>query len=249
MDKEKFKKYLPYIGISGGVLGALLLLFILIDWVILPWMILDDESVTVPNVIGKKYSQAQTILEDEGLNYKRFIEQFSDDHPINTVINQSPKPNTVVKSGRHILLTVSKGGEAVSMPDIIRKPLRTARVELMKVGLYIGNIEYNFHDSIGPDSVISQSIRGGNDITFGSSVNLVISKGSEANLTVPNLVGNTIAEVEDILFEYELQLGAVSNAYDEVYSTTYMRNTVVSQFPKAGDKVAKNTKIDITIFR
>lgn len=249
MDIEKFRKYLPYIGISGGVLGTLLILFVLIDWIILPFIILDDDTVTVPNVIGKKYSQAESILDGEGLKFKRFIEQYSDDHPVNTVINQSPKPNTVVKSGRHILLTVSKGGEAITMPNVIGKPLRTARVELMQVGLFIGNIDYDFHDSIGPDSVMSQSIRGGNEITFGSSVNLVISKGSEANLIVPNVVGNTIAEVEDILFEYELQLGAVSNTYDEVYSATYMRNTVVSQFPKAGDKVAKNTKIDITIFR
>ncbi|MFH1049599.1 MAG: PASTA domain-containing protein [bacterium] len=249
IDKEKLKEYLPHAYIFGGFCLSLLIIFIVIDSIILPSMIHNVDKVQVPDVTGMPLYEAKAQLERLDLKYHIFTEQHNDEFPENYVINQNPKPYRIVKSGRHINLTISKGGEPVTMPNIMFKPLRFARVNLMERGLYIGNIEYVFSDSIGVDTVVSQSIRPGRTITFGTYVNLVVSKGLEAEIEVPNLTGKTIAEVEEILESADLQLGNISNTYDEIYAATYLRNTVVGQFPPPGNIVIKQTKVDITFFR
>ncbi|ROL62028.1 PASTA domain-containing protein [Bacteroidetes/Chlorobi group bacterium ChocPot_Mid] len=249
IDKEKLMEYKPHAYIFGGFCVSLLIIFFILDSWILPAWIHGGEIVTVPDVTGLPLHEAQAKLEQAGLNYHIYTEQNNDEYPENYVINQNPKPKRMVKSGRHINLTISKGGEPVIMPNIMFKPLRYARVALMERGLYIGNIEYVFSDSVGVDTVISQNIRPGKTISFGDYVNLVVSKGMEAEIEVPNLTGKTLAEVEAILEASNLQLGTINSTYDEIYAATYLRNTVVGQFPSPGNVVVKNTKIDITFFR
>lgn len=249
IDKEKLKEYLPHAYIFGGFCLSLLIIFMILDSWILPAIIHSGNKVQVPNVTGISLIDAKAQLESLGLQYKIFTEQHNDEYPENYVINQNPKPYRIVKSGRHINLTISKGGEPVVMPNIALRPLRNARVALMERGLYIGNIDYVFSDSVGVDTVISQNIRPGKTITFGTYVNLVVSKGLEAEIEVPNLTGKTLAEIEKILEASNLQLGNISNTYDEIYAATYLRNTVVGQFPQPGNIVVKNTKVDITFFR
>ena len=249
MDKEKLKEYLPHLYIFGGFCLSLLIIFIILDSFIFPAIIHNVDKVQVPNVTGMTLSEAKAELERLDLQYKIFTEQHNDEFPENYVINQNPKPYRIVKSGRHINLTISKGGEPVVMPNIMFRPLRNARVVLMERGLYIGNIDYVFSDSVGVDTVISQSIRPGRTVTFGNYVNLVVSKGLEAEIEVPNLTGMTFAEVERILESSNLQLGNISNTSDEIYTATYLRNTVVGQFPPPGNIVIKQTKVDITFFR
>ncbi len=249
IDKEKLKEYKPHAYILGGFCLSLLITFMIIDSLILPAIIHSGDKVQVPDVTGMTLTDAKAQLERLNLNYNIYTEQHNDEFPENHVINQNPKPFRIVKSGRHINLTISKGGEPVTMPNIMLKPLRYARVNLMERGLYIGNIEYVFSDSVGVDTVIRQSIRPGKTITFGAYVNLVVSKGLEAEIEVPNLTGKTLAELEEILESADLQLGNISNTYDEIYAATYLRNTVVGQFPPPGNIVVRQTKVDITFFR
>ncbi|MFC2131427.1 PASTA domain-containing protein [Bacteroidota bacterium] len=249
MENEKYKKYLPHLWVFAGFCTFLLIAFMIIDSFILPSMILNEDKVEVPDVTGMKFEDAEMKLDEAGLKFRKSASQYNEEYPENHVINQNPKPNMIVKCGRHINLTISKGGESVTMPNIINKPLRFARVALMQRGLYIGNIEYVFSDLKGADTVISQNKTPGRKITFGSYVSLIVSKGLEAEIEVPNLTGKTLAEVESILEKYNLQLGNISNTYEELYAATYMRNTVVDQFPQTGEIVIKNTKIDITMFR
>lgn len=249
IDKEKLIEYKPHAIIFGGFCLSLLFIFILLDSFILPAMIHNVDKVEVPDVTGLPLHEAKAKLEQSDLNYNIITEQHNDEYPENYVINQNPKPKRIVKSGRHINLTISMGGEPVTMPNIMFKPLRYARVALMERGLYLGNIEYVFSDSIGVDTVISQNTRPGRTVRFGDYVNLVVSKGLEAEIEVPNLTGKTLNEVEEILESSNLQLGTINSTYDEIYAATYLRNTVVGQFPPPGNIVVKQTKIDITFFR
>ena len=244
INKEKLKEYKAHAYIFGGFCLSLLIIFFILDSWILPAWIHGGKIVSVPNVTGIPLQEAKAKLEQSGLNYHIYTEQNNDKYPENYVINQNPKPNKMVKSGRHINLTISKGGEPVIMPNIMFKQLRYARVALMERGLYIGNIEYVFSDSIGVDTVISQNIRPGKTISFGDYVNLI-----EDEIEVQNLTGNTLAEVEAILEASNLQLGTISSTYDEIYAATYLRNTVVGQYPPPGNIVVKQTKVDITFFR
>ncbi len=249
MRKDELKSKIQYLIALIGFLFFIFILTVIFDQWIMPSYVREIEKVKVPNVIGIDYEKARQILEDYNLEYKIFLEQYNDEYPENVVINQTPKPNIYVKSGRQILLTISKGAIKVKMPYVVNMPLRQARLELMKNGVYISRINYVNNDSIGIDTVIAQSVSQGQSVNSKAEIILTVSKGPLANVKVPMLTGKTLKEVEDILSELGLELGTVTNTYDEIFEATFIRNTVVSQFPQAGEFVPKNSKIDITIFR
>jgi eukaryotic-like serine/threonine-protein kinase len=249
MKNKNGKKYLPYLWIFIGFCAFWIIVFIIIDSYILPSAIHNINKTEVPDVKGLSLKEAKTKIESHDLKYKIVNEQYNEEYPKGHIINQSPKARSIVKEKRHINLTVSKGGEIVIMPNITKRSLRFARVNLMQRGLYIGNIDYVFSDSIGVDTIISQSHSPGKQVPFGSYINLVVSKGLEAEIEVPNLTGKTLTQAEQLLESLELELGIISSTYDEIYAATYFRNTIVDQFPQPGELVTKNTKVDITIFR
>lgn len=249
MKKDKKKNLaLNFIVFFSFCIGLAILL-IITDSYILPAYVHDVAKVQVPDLIGKKYSDAQIILSNIDLNENVILKQFNENYQPDYVINQTPKPGTYVKCGRHIILTISKGGESVQMPNISGMRLRAARIRLLKSGLYIGNIAYQYSDSVGVDTVISQNIASYKKISFGSYIDLIVSKGQHAEIIIPHLTGKSLIEAEQLLNDAGLELGIVSNTYDEIYAATYMTNTIVNQFPPPGELASKNTKVDVTIFR
>src|SRR5687768_13145885 len=65
------------------------------------------------------------------------------------------------------------------------------------------------------------------------------------SITVPDLLGMKIEEIEKFLTEHDLQY----EVSDSAYSADYPPLTVLRQFPKAGAKVKENRKILISINR
>ncbi|MCL5991567.1 MAG: PASTA domain-containing protein, partial [Bacteroidetes bacterium] len=118
------KKFLPYIYIFLAFTAGLFLIFWVVDSVIMPLLVHNTEIVQVPNVIGKSYDDAQTLLSEKNLKFIKSGEQYSDNVIPNTVINQIPKSGTEVKVGRSIYLIISKGRETLEVPYLIGKSLR-----------------------------------------------------------------------------------------------------------------------------
>jgi len=202
----------------------------------MPLLVHNTETVQVPNVIGKSYDDAQTLLSGKNLKFIKSGEQYSDNVIPNTVINQIPKSGTEVKVGRSIYLIISKGRETIEVPYLIGKSLREARVTLIQNGLALGNVVYVASDSIGFDTVISQSIGNDRKIPAGS-------QGSENFVKVPNLVGLSVSEAQSLLTESGLAIGNIFLGKSE----TYMAGTVIDHSPAAGELVKQNSPINLTI--
>lgn len=72
----------------------------------------------------------------------------------------------------------------------------------------------------------------GHELKEGDTVTIVLSKGPmKAN--VPNVVGLTLEEAENILKENKLSLGNIK--YE--YSDTYNKGVVIAQDPKSGNEI------------
>jgi serine/threonine-protein kinase len=237
------KKYLPYIYIFLGFVVGLFLIFWLIDSVIMPLIVHNTETVQVPNVVGKSFDDAQSIIENKNLKYIKSGEQYSDNVVPNTVINQIPKSGTEVKVGRSIYLIISKGRETLEVPYLIGKSLREARVNLIQSGLALGNVVYVASDSIGFDTVISQSIGNDRKIPAGSPINIIVSKGSENFVKVPNLVGLAVSEAQSLLTESGFTIGNIFYGKSE----TYLSGTIIDHSPVAGELAKQNSPINITV--
>jgi serine/threonine-protein kinase len=81
----------------------------------------------------------------------------------------------------------------------------------------------------------------------GARVNITVSSGATAagGVSVPDLVGKTVTEAEKALQAQGLNVGNIT------YQLSYelIPNTVVEQFPRAGESVPPGKKIDLFVVK
>ena len=224
----------------------LLLLFLVlmvIDKFVLPAMTSGQATISVPNIIGLSIESAKKQIAMNNLTFEIEKRIYNDKIPEGAIVSQIPSQKSLVKQGRCVYVTVSKGKELVAVPYIKGQVSRNAKLNLMKVGLEIGKIDYEFNDNVGKDTIISQSIIPGKKIPYGSQVNLVISKGAEKQLKVPMLIGLTKYEAIRLIEEIELELENIEYVRDN----TYFPNIVIDQVPPPGTIATPQTTIRIII--
>jgi serine/threonine-protein kinase len=237
--KPTWKSYtIAFLGFTAGVL----LLIFLLDSFIMPFIVSADNIVSVPKVIGLPTEEAVRSIEGRGLYVHTVHEQFNEKVPRGRVINQLPYPNAEVKTGRRIYLTVSKGRETISMPMLIGKSLRDARIALLQKGLQSGLTTYENSESIPSNSIVAQSVPPGSSVPYGATIDLIISRGSAMDAIVPDLRSQTLKEAEELLALSNMRIGTVTYQEDE----TFEEGTIISQFPAAGE-LATNQHGQLTI--
>lgn len=209
----------------------------------MPSLVHSKKIVKVPDLTGKSLDEGINVIASNKLSYKISHEIYSEEFPARTIVNQAPAAGAEVKEERTIYLTVSKGKETVSVPYLVGLPLSKARIELMNKGLELGEINYDFSEKIGRDSIMSQSISASKYVPYGSIINITVSQGSNAQESVPVLTGLWLEEVNYVLEEYGFVLGNVSYQQNE----TFTPNTVISQFPPPNEMHLKGTRIDVTV--
>lgn len=241
--EEKLKKTLPYIEVFAGFMGTILILFIIFDNWILPSMVKDRKVVEVPKIVGLKFDDAVEKLRSFGLEFSVVSQQFNENYPKDFIIKQNPSPGTKVKESRQILLTLSKGIEAVSVPYLINKQETTARNEILNAELNIGNILYELNDSIPKGIVMKQHPSAGSKVAYNTGIDLIISSGGIDALLVPDLSGKSFNEAQILLQEVGLRLGEVTYQKNE----TYIPNTIIRQVPAKGDTAHRGALINIYI--
>ena len=87
------------------------------------YMSLSGAEVQVPDITGKDFVESEKELASLGLKIRRRADRESTD-PINTVIEQLPKPGETVKSGQWISVVVSKAGlKPEETPSSLKKDI------------------------------------------------------------------------------------------------------------------------------
>jgi serine/threonine-protein kinase len=237
--KATWKSYT--IAALGFIAGVLIIVFLL-DSYIMPWIVSADNIVSVPKVVGLPTDEAVRSIEGRGLYVHTVHEQYNEKVPRGRVINQLPYPSAEVKKGRRIYLTVSKGRETISMPMLIGKSLRDARIALLQKGLQAGLITYENSEAIPSNSIVAQSVPPGSSVPYGATIDLIISRGSAMDAIVPDLTSLSLKEAEEMLALSNMRIGTVTYQEDE----TFEEGTIISQFPAAGE-LATNQYGQLTI--
>jgi serine/threonine-protein kinase len=237
------KKIIPYLAASLGFILTVVLITILLDSVIFPSLIHDKDKIKVPDLIGKNITEVEKIIFENELTIGKLNEQFNEKIPQGVVINQIPKAGAEVKAGRAVHLSISKGKEMVRVPYIVGQNIRTARISLKNAGLEVGDVKFEFSNLFGADTVASQLVSSGRNVPYGTPVDIVVSKGSENQVKVPNIIGKNFDDAKAILEESGLLIGNVASKFHE----TYLPNTVISQIPAPGELAVKGNAVDIVI--
>ena len=242
-NSSRLKRLLPYLGVIAGYVFVLYILVMIVDNIIVPNMVHDRPIVKVPELVGLDIKSAEERLNAIGLSYEISGEQYSTDLPPETVIRQTPFASTEVKEGRPVYLTLSKGKETVKVPSLVGLDIRKAKLEIMKHGLVIGELQYQHSETYPKDTIMAQSIPPGKKIEYGKALGLTISKGSEQTIEMPLLIGQRLEDIMEVLESNGLRLGNVRYETSE----TYQSNVIIDQSPKEFTPVQLGTYVNITV--
>lgn len=136
------------------------------------------EKVEFDDYVGKNYNQVKRILDDAGyevIAYEKISEQ-----PVGEIITQiQPAPKTkVVPSETKVIFEISDGPEKISLSNLTGLTIDQLKDYAKKNGLKLElSEEYSDHDPEG--TVIRQSPAANTELTEGSVVQAVISKGKK----------------------------------------------------------------------
>ncbi len=127
------------------------------------------------------------------------------------------------------------------VPDLENLTFEEAQEKCEDAGFKIKKGKDVYSSEIKEERVAVQDPEAGTELAKGSTITVNLSKGSKDG-TVPNLVGMNYNNIEDYLKEFGYKLGIVKEV-----TSTEAAGTIIEQSPKAGEKIDKGSKIDITI--
>jgi serine/threonine-protein kinase len=138
-------------------------------------VVLAQEVLKVPDVMGLVVSEATLKLKDKGYELKVGESVPSSDVESGRVVEQDPAPGSELKKGAAVTVKASSGAEQVEVPQLAGMAHNQAKEKLEKLGL-----EVKFAWVALPETasyrVIRQTPRAGELLKPGESVQLVVNR-------------------------------------------------------------------------
>lgn len=208
------------------------------------------EKVMVPDLRNMDLADALVKLQEREL-YPRLTLRFTDNpQDKNTILEQSPEPGSIVKAGRRIKLTVSKGAVLDKIEDYVGQDLETVKLQLQSLfssSRPIVTIRepplYRFDESAA-GTILEQKPLPGEQISGPTVLELVVSKGPESiKAKVPSFVGLSItqaiaaAEKSAFTVDFSMRQAKAGEA----------QGAVVEQRPKAETEAKVKERVKVIV--
>lgn len=137
----------------------------------------SEDNIIVPDFVGKSFEKVKANSEFSDYNVFLSEKVFSDNVEDGKIVSQTPLPDTSVKKGSNIVVTVSKGPKYRELPEVEGLSLSQAAAKLSKVG-FVPVQENIYSNSVEQGSVIGYKSReAGEKVEVGSEVTILVSKG------------------------------------------------------------------------
>jgi serine/threonine-protein kinase len=212
----------------------------------LTYIIKSEDTVIVPNLVGKDVVSALELLTDLELNTKVSGSEYSHQFPKNHVTFQEPEAGSEIKKDRDVRIMISKGTRNILMPKLIALSEQQARMIMDENGISRGHLSRTFNPVIAKDQIMAQVPAPGVMITRGSSVDILVSMGVRvAELKMPDLSGLTLDEAVFKVEKTNLAVGAIQSQFIKQKP----RNIVIRQEPLAGYRVLESSPVHLVINR
>ncbi|MEO0123944.1 MAG: PASTA domain-containing protein [candidate division WOR-3 bacterium] len=233
------KRFLSYL--------IIILIFFIIglltaNFLLMPIFVRKGEEVIVPNVCNLPLDSATIILKKAGLQsvvterrYDQIIEQ-------GRIIIQEPLPDTKVKKGRIINLSVSLGPEKIVIPTLSGLEFTKAKQIIDRLGLSISDIDTIFSDSIGEGKIIQTIPEPETEVKKGDAIKIILSKG--ILLKAPNLIGLKVDSAKVLIKNANLVIGSITEV-----EGTGDKGTIIVQNPQPDQLVNKGDTINLMVVK
>jgi len=188
-------------------------------------------AVKVPDVKGLSAEAARAILQGVGLTVGNTLSQPDPAVPLNTVIKTNPAAGTQVSRGSSVDLVVSSGAtqaQQCTVPDVVNQTVEDARQIVFATCLStIGSTTVRTDPTIPAGKISAQVPAAGTLVGYNTTINLVVSSGSQPPVVTPRVIGMTLADATVVLNSAGLTVGFVSRQT----SNTVAEGRIISQNP------------------
>ena len=182
LASRRFLKHLAGVIVAGAAVIWLIL-------IILKFYTRHNDYYSVPDFTGQTLEQVTASDDYRKFGFEVVDSVFDNTRAKGTILHQDPYPDSKVKEGRMIYLTiVSFLPEKTTLPDLKNLSLRQAVGTLQSLGLKVGKILSI--PAFDDDAVQQQMFEGkviapGTRIDKGSRIDLTVGMGAQGHATVP----------------------------------------------------------------
>lgn len=156
------------------------------------------ESIAIPDIRHKNWADAEKILENAGLKIEVSDTGYVKTLPPDCILEQSPAPGELVKSGHVIYVTVNASSTpSLALPDVIdNSSLREAMAKLTAMGFKLGAPQFipGEQDWVYGILVNGRHVVAGDRIPVGATLIIQVGNGQRDASDSIDMVGNTFEE-------------------------------------------------------
>jgi len=207
VKRDALQEYLPRDWVFPIVLVFFVAVVVWFGRQIHDFLLPPTETVTVPSFVGQTLGDADAEIERLKLSSAVVDHTISDRYPKNVVIAQRPAAGDSVRQGRQVSFIISDGMVAKLMPDLRYQSMREVSIDLARTRLRLGKVTYASSDVIPGGHVISQDPAPLSSVAEGDDVSLVVSKGGQSIVKVPDFIGMPIDQARDAAEKAGVKLG------------------------------------------
>jgi eukaryotic-like serine/threonine-protein kinase len=195
------------------------------------------ERFEVPEVVGLDRAAAEAALVEASLVAGEVEERFDEQVPEGIVVEQGVAPGEQVPEGTAVPFAVSKGPEAIEIPDVVGRSVDGAEQTLENAGFTV-RISEAYSDDVPAGVVVSQEPSSGTGVRD-DVVEIVVSLGAEV-VAVPEVEGRSYDDAVAAIEEAGLVVRRM-----ELFPTGPGR--VVRQDPRAGTELPPGSEVTVYV--
>ncbi|MFG2889530.1 Stk1 family PASTA domain-containing Ser/Thr kinase [Streptomyces sp. NPDC048248] len=203
------------------------------------WYINSGQFTTVPAVLDMTQAKAEKTLRGEGLGVK-VARGYSSNVQRGHVMATDPANGKRIRGNGTVTLTISRGPEIVSIPDLSGTPAADAKRRLRDLGLTPGTERRAFDEEVARGSVIRTDPAADSKRRPDTAVALTISRGAEVEM--PDVVGDDRADAQETLREAGLRVkfAAPVNSEED-------KGTIARQSTAEGESLGEGETVTLTV--
>ena len=202
----------------------------------------QGREVAMPNLVGKTSAEALAILQGRGLQLK-VVDRVYSALPVNAVARQSPPEGERMKTGQNAHVVLSLGSQNINAPALVGESLRVARIQLLQVGLQLGEVTTYSAPAALSDTILQQTPPPGTRAAS-PRVDLLVAQGeAPAAYIMPWLVGMSLPDADRLITSSGLKLAKTTFTP----APQWPKGAVTEQKPEPGTKISSDSDIEMVV--
>ncbi|MGB3974792.1 MAG: PASTA domain-containing protein [bacterium] len=218
------------------------LLAALAGWITLVWMT-SGGDVYIPDVIGKKLTDALGDLQSNSLYLVLDGEENHAEAPRGVVIAQNPPAGSIRKAYSTVRVILSAGPKRLEMPDLRGYGVRQARLEANELVNGVFTEYFIPHHDYSEGEIVAHIPGPGEVIVPNSGISFLVSVGPpKKRYRMPDVIGLTLKETRGVLQQFSAHLDITVSDRRE-----FGPGIVIDQSPEPGSPLELGNKIQLIV--